>query len=321
MLLALFALGVAPLAGLLLRVWTRGGVVTGADGFLVADPMQYLTWLRDASDHVAVSNLYDLAPGPHSFVHPGVLDLRPAVRDRVRRGGGVPRLEAAGRPLAVRRRARARPAPPRAARRPAPGARDRAVLRVAARRARELGGDRAEPRQVRRGLRDRRAVAGHLPVGVSLHRSRRRPARARPARLRARPRGRRPWPARGCGSVRAVQRLDAALAGRDVHRGDRRDRADLPAPRPTHADAHRHRPRPRAAGGRRARPARLLLRALADGRLVEARRRGERLPPLAVVGHRDRTRAAGRAGRVRVPAARTRLRRRWRSACGRSRRS
>jgi len=72
-LLALFALSVAPLAGLLLRVWTKGGVVTGADGFLVADPMQYLTWVREASAHVAVANLYDLAPGPHSFVHPGVL--------------------------------------------------------------------------------------------------------------------------------------------------------------------------------------------------------------------------------------------------------
>jgi hypothetical protein len=72
-LVALFALGVAPLTGLLLRVWTKGGVVTGADGFLVADPMQYLTWLREASDHVAVGNLYDLAPGPRSFVHPGVL--------------------------------------------------------------------------------------------------------------------------------------------------------------------------------------------------------------------------------------------------------
>jgi hypothetical protein len=72
-LVALFALGVAPLTGVLLRVWTKGGVVTGADGFLVADPMQYLTWIREASDHIAVGNLYDLAPGPRSFVHPGVL--------------------------------------------------------------------------------------------------------------------------------------------------------------------------------------------------------------------------------------------------------
>lgn len=72
-LVALFALGVAPLAGLLLRVWTKGGVISGADGFLVADPMQYLTWLREASRHLAVANLYDLAEGPRSFVHPGVI--------------------------------------------------------------------------------------------------------------------------------------------------------------------------------------------------------------------------------------------------------
>ena len=70
---ALFALAVAPLAGLLLRVWTQGGLVTGGDGFLVADPLQYLTWLREAGEHVAAANLYDLEDGPRSFVHPGVL--------------------------------------------------------------------------------------------------------------------------------------------------------------------------------------------------------------------------------------------------------
>jgi hypothetical protein len=70
---ALLALACAPLAGLLLRVWTRGGVVTGGDGFLVTDPLQYLDWLRQAGRHVAVANLYDLGPSPHDFVHPGVL--------------------------------------------------------------------------------------------------------------------------------------------------------------------------------------------------------------------------------------------------------
>jgi hypothetical protein len=70
---ALFALAVAPLLGLLVRVWTQGGVVTGGDGFLVADPLQYLTWLREAGEHVAVANLYDLEDGPSSFLHPGVL--------------------------------------------------------------------------------------------------------------------------------------------------------------------------------------------------------------------------------------------------------
>ena len=52
-LVALAALAFAVLAGLLLRVWLQGGLVTGADGFLVADPMQYLDWARQAGEHVA----------------------------------------------------------------------------------------------------------------------------------------------------------------------------------------------------------------------------------------------------------------------------
>jgi hypothetical protein len=61
------------LAGLLVRVWVKGGVFTGADGYLVVDPLQYLNWLRQASEHGLVANLYDLRPGPRSFLHPGVL--------------------------------------------------------------------------------------------------------------------------------------------------------------------------------------------------------------------------------------------------------
>jgi hypothetical protein len=60
-------------AGLLVRVWTKGGLVTGSDGFLVTDQMQYLNWLRQAGEHVTIENLYDLRPGPASFLHPGVL--------------------------------------------------------------------------------------------------------------------------------------------------------------------------------------------------------------------------------------------------------
>ena len=70
---ALAALAFAPLIGMLVRVWTQGGIFTGADSYLVADPLQYLNWLRQAGDHVGVANLYDLAPGPHSFVHPGLI--------------------------------------------------------------------------------------------------------------------------------------------------------------------------------------------------------------------------------------------------------
>jgi hypothetical protein len=61
------------LIGLLVRVWVKGGVVTGADGYLVVDPLQYLNWLRQAGDHGLVRNLYDIGPSPRSFLHPGVL--------------------------------------------------------------------------------------------------------------------------------------------------------------------------------------------------------------------------------------------------------
>ena len=72
-LLALTALAFAPLAGLLLRVWTQGGVISGADGLLVLDQMQYLNWLRQSGAGVLIGNLYDLAPGPETFLHPGLL--------------------------------------------------------------------------------------------------------------------------------------------------------------------------------------------------------------------------------------------------------
>jgi hypothetical protein len=70
---ALGALAFAPLAGLLLRVATKGGHVTGGDGFLVLDQMQYVNWLRQSGSHVLIGNLYDLAPGPRTFLHPGLL--------------------------------------------------------------------------------------------------------------------------------------------------------------------------------------------------------------------------------------------------------
>src|SRR4051794_22046715 len=72
-LLALCALALCVLIGLLVRVWIKGGLVTGADGYLVVDPLQYLNWLNQAGDHGLVRNLYDIAPSSRSFLHPGVL--------------------------------------------------------------------------------------------------------------------------------------------------------------------------------------------------------------------------------------------------------
>ena len=70
---ALAALGFSFLVGLVARVVMRGGVVTGGDGYLVVDPLQYLNWLRQSAEHGAAANLYDFAPLRYTFVHPGVL--------------------------------------------------------------------------------------------------------------------------------------------------------------------------------------------------------------------------------------------------------
>jgi hypothetical protein len=69
----LLAFGAAVLAGLLVRVLLRGDLFAGADSYVTVDQLQYLNWIRQASDHVAVANLYDLAESERSFVHPGVL--------------------------------------------------------------------------------------------------------------------------------------------------------------------------------------------------------------------------------------------------------
>jgi hypothetical protein len=63
----------APLIGLGLWVRAKGGSVAGADGYLVTDQGQYLNWARQAGEHGLIANLYDLAPGPRSFLHPGLL--------------------------------------------------------------------------------------------------------------------------------------------------------------------------------------------------------------------------------------------------------
>jgi len=70
---ALTLLGFAVLGGLVARTVIRGGVVTGGDGYLVVDPLQYLNWIRQSSIHGAAANLYDFSPLRYTFVHPGVL--------------------------------------------------------------------------------------------------------------------------------------------------------------------------------------------------------------------------------------------------------
>jgi hypothetical protein len=63
---ALFGLSMVVLAMLA----TKGRPLSGADGLLASDQLQYFAWIREASGHVLIGNLYDLAPGDRVFLHP-----------------------------------------------------------------------------------------------------------------------------------------------------------------------------------------------------------------------------------------------------------
>ena len=65
-LVALAGLSVIVLAALL----TKGRALTGADGLLASDQLQYFTWIRQASKHVLIGNEYDMAPDHRVFLHP-----------------------------------------------------------------------------------------------------------------------------------------------------------------------------------------------------------------------------------------------------------
>jgi hypothetical protein len=73
-----FELGVlAALAGFSMIVFaallTKGRALTGADGVLAADQLQYFSWIRDASENVLIGNKFDFLPDKHTFLHPGFL--------------------------------------------------------------------------------------------------------------------------------------------------------------------------------------------------------------------------------------------------------
>jgi hypothetical protein len=66
-LVALAGLSLAVLAALSIK----GRELTGADGMLAADQLQYFTWIKQASLHGLVGNEYDLQPDSRVFLHPG----------------------------------------------------------------------------------------------------------------------------------------------------------------------------------------------------------------------------------------------------------
>ena len=166
---------------LLLKVWLRGGVVTGADGFLVADPLQYLDWTRQAGEHGA-----DRQPARPRAGRPRV----PASRAAALRAG-----LAAGRrarrvayllwkpvavgvlfagTLALVRRFLDAPRRPPARRSCSRSSRARRSPRSSAGAGSATPGDKLAGR-----LHHRRAVGRLLPLGLPVHGDRRRPAAAR----------------------------------------------------------------------------------------------------------------------------------------------
>jgi hypothetical protein len=66
-LVALTGLAFIVLAALL----TKGRPLSGADGLLAADQLQYFAWIREAGHHLLIGNRFDLAPGDRAFLHPG----------------------------------------------------------------------------------------------------------------------------------------------------------------------------------------------------------------------------------------------------------
>ena len=58
-LVALCGLSVLVLA----MLSVKGRPLSGADGLLASDQLQYFAWIREASHHLLIGNRFDLAPG------------------------------------------------------------------------------------------------------------------------------------------------------------------------------------------------------------------------------------------------------------------
>jgi hypothetical protein len=50
----------------------HGRVWTGTDGLYLPDQLQYVAWIRDASKHVLISDLFVLNPTPHDYLQPAI---------------------------------------------------------------------------------------------------------------------------------------------------------------------------------------------------------------------------------------------------------
>jgi hypothetical protein len=60
----------APLTVLLLYTGAHGGTPTGASGSDAFDQLAYLAWIRDEGSHLLASNLWQVTPSAHDYLHP-----------------------------------------------------------------------------------------------------------------------------------------------------------------------------------------------------------------------------------------------------------
>jgi hypothetical protein len=66
----LLAWALAPIVWLLVESLRHDYTLTGADGPIPGDQLQYLAWVRDAGEHGLAANLFELRPSGHVFLHP-----------------------------------------------------------------------------------------------------------------------------------------------------------------------------------------------------------------------------------------------------------
>lgn len=62
--------GLLPVVLMVIHAAQSHLTLTGADGPIGADQLQYLAWVRDGGEHGLASNLYELVPNPHVFLQP-----------------------------------------------------------------------------------------------------------------------------------------------------------------------------------------------------------------------------------------------------------
>jgi hypothetical protein len=67
---ALAAWALVPLVVALVDVWRHGGAISGGESFGVADHYEYMAWIREAGEHVLISNRFDVVGDDPVFLQP-----------------------------------------------------------------------------------------------------------------------------------------------------------------------------------------------------------------------------------------------------------